>query len=147
MKIIELYRESDKEAFLDQPLRYRFSISIEPHNHRIVLLREYFRAGFHAGEEDDEFYFDNEHRDSDTHYRCSFMTQKINNKKYHKKKEIELINKFYDKCGESIKTLEKRLIDETKRVNENINMYNGILKKFEYIKREDKLKKLKKKLK
>ena len=57
--------------------------------------------------------------------------------------ELKLINIFYDGCGKSIKILEKKLKDETKNINYHINMYNDISKKFEYIKRGDKIKKLK----
>jgi hypothetical protein len=145
MKVVEEYRESIN-SFEHEPIRYRASISIEPHNKRILLLRELFRVGFLRGEENDKFYIDNEYQQKDTLYRCSFITQNMD-KKYHKEMEIKLMNIFYDGCGKSIKILEKKLKDETKNIKYHINMYNDLLNTFEYVKRGDKLKKLKNKLK
>jgi hypothetical protein len=145
MKLI-VKETNDTKAFRDMPISYRVSLEI---NRDIVTLeREYFRCGFNDGEQYDDFYFDNEWsgRQGRPLYRCTFITKRIDDKKYLMEKEQEMIKLFYDKCAKSKKNLQKELILKTKELNDNINNYDDILNYLEYTQRGKKLKKLKNKL-
>ena len=143
---LKIEEKSDTSEFRRMPLCYRVSINV--YHGEIVLCREYFRAGFTDGESYDKFYTDNEMswKRGSSMSRCTFITKNIDDKKYLKRKENELIKIFLEKCGDNIEMLKKQLIEETKRKNRDINNYNDILNHFEYLKRGDKLRKIKDKL-
>jgi len=146
MKLV-IKETSDTQTFRGMPISYR--VSLEINRDVVTLEREYFRVGFSDGEQYDKFYFDNEWcgRQGNPLHRCTFITKKIDDKKYLMKKEEELIKLFYKKCTKTKKDLEKKLIEKTKNLNDSINNYDDILNYFEYTQRGEKLKKLKKKMK
>ncbi|MFA5586461.1 MAG: hypothetical protein WDA02_07960 [Saccharofermentanales bacterium] len=110
---------------------------------KIILTREYFRVGFRDGESWDKFYFDNNYSYNKTDLTyATFITRKINNGEYLKKKEIELINRFYDKLFETKNNTIKELLRQQKRLNSKINMYDNTMKFLEKYKRKDKILKI-----
>lgn len=145
MKLI-IRETSDTKPFMDMPVSYRVSLKVD--RGTVTLERQYFRCGFSDGEQYDDFYFDNEWcgRQGSPLYRCTFITKRIDDKKYLMEKENELIRLFYDRCEKSKKNLEKELKKKTKELNDNINNYGDILSHFEYTQRGKKLKRLKDKL-
>jgi hypothetical protein len=143
---LEIKETNDTGTFRSMPISYRVSLGIN--RGAVILKREYFRAGFSDGEQFDDFYFDNEWcgRQSNPLNRCTFITRKIDDKKYLMEKETEMINLFYEKCAKSKKNLERELRKTTKELNDNINNFEDILNYFEYTQRGKKLKKLKSKI-
>lgn len=124
------------------PLCYRVSLAVS--HGEVVLTREFFHTGFHDGESFDNFYFNNENNwnEGNVLTYCTFLTKNVLDKEYHIKKELELIKLFHEKCGKSKAMLERNLINTTKRINRDIKDFEDIINHFEYINREDKLKKL-----
>jgi len=133
--------KSDLDSFKDEPISYRISLNL--YSDKIILTREYFRVGFRDGESWDKFYFDNNYSYNKTDLTYStFITRKINNEEYLKKKEIELINRFYDKLFETKNNTIKELLRQQKRLNSKINMYDNTMKFLEKYKRKDKILKI-----
>lgn len=86
--------KSHLDSFINEPISYRISLNL--YGDKIILTREYFKVGFRDGESWDKFYFDNNYSYNKTDLTyATFITRKINNEEYLKKKEIELINRFY----------------------------------------------------
>lgn len=136
----------DTDSFKNMPISYRVSLKIIKNT--VVLKREYFRVGFNSGEQYDNFYFDNEWsgKQNEPLERCTFITKRIDDKKYLMEKEKDLIKLFYEKCTKSRDLLKNQLIQKTKNLNDSINNYNDILDYFEYTQRDKKLKKIKYKI-
>ena len=133
--------KSDLDSFKDEPISYRISLNL--YSDKIILTREYFRVGFRDGESWDKFYFDNNYSYNKTDLTyATFITRKINNGEYLKKKEIELINRFYDKLFETKNNTIKELLRQQKRLNSKINMYDNTMKFLEKYKRKDKILKI-----
>lgn len=143
---LEIKETIDTNSFRDMPISYRVSLVID--RNTVTLHREYFRVGFSDGEQYDDFYFDNEWcgRQGNPLHRCTFITKKIDDKKYLMEKEEEMIKLFYKKCTKTKLHLEKKLKETTKELNNSINNYDDILNYFEYTQRGEKLKKLKSKI-
>ncbi len=139
---LTIVETDDREEFQGRPLCYRVSLRVG--HDEVTLTREFFRAGFHDGEEFNKFYFNNENNwnSKNTLTYCTFLTKNVSNKKYLAKKELELIKLFHERCGRSKAMLEKKLKDKIKKINQEINDYENIINHFEYINREDKLRKL-----
>jgi len=133
--------KSDLDSFKNEPISYRISLNL--YSDKIILTREYFRVGFRDGESWDKFYFDNNYSYNKTDLTyATFITRKINNGEYLKKKEIELINRFYDKLFETKNNTIKELLRQQKRLNSKINMYDNTMKFLEKYKRKDKILKI-----
>jgi len=133
--------KSDLDSFKDEPISYRISLNL--YSDKIILTREYFRVGFRDGESWDKFYFDNNYSYNKTDLTyATFITRKINKEEYLKKKEIELINRFYDKLFETKNNTIKELLRQQKRLNSKINMYDNTMKFLEKYKRKDKILKI-----
>ena len=143
---VEIVEVSDTRDFMNMPISYRVEIKV--YRDTITIKRQYFRVGFSDGEQYDDFYFDNDWcgRQSSPVSRCTFITKKIEDKKYLQQKENELIEKFYRKCIKSKELIKKELREVTKKLNDDLITYDNILNHFEYLNRGDKLKKLKNKL-
>ncbi len=133
----------DNGNFHNEPLSYRVSLRLEKDT--ILLTREYFRIGFHFGESWDDFYFncDNNWDYSKTNLSyATFMTRKLNDKTYLQNKELELINKFYDKLIKTKQLTVKELISEQKKLNNKINSYEKVINFLDKYKRKDKILKI-----
>jgi hypothetical protein len=142
MKLKEIYVD-DSKPFGDQRLWYRVSLTID--EEKVLLKREHFRSGFYSGEQDDHFYFNTDYPQSNGDFfrYCSFMTSKLDDEEYLKRKEEELIKLFYDKCNKNITISQERLRKEEIKYNKRIDNYKDIINHFEYCKRGDKIKKIK----
>ena len=133
--------KSHLDSFINEPISYRISLNL--YGDKIILTREYFKVGFRDGESWDKFYFDNNYSYNKTDLTyATFITRKINNEEYLKKKEIELINRFYDKLFETKNNTIKELLRQQKRLNSKINMYDNTMKFLEKYKRKDKILKI-----
>lgn len=133
--------KSDLDSFKHEPTSYRISLELD--NNRIILTREYFKVGFRDGESWDKFYFNNNYSYNITDLTyATFITRKLDNEEYLKKKEIELINRFYDKLFETKNNTIKELLRQQKRLNSKINMYDNTIKFLEKYKRNDKILKI-----
>lgn len=145
MKLV-IKETSDTGTFRDMPISYRVSLEID--RNTVTLHREYFRVGFSDGEQYDDFYFDNEWcgRQGNPLHRCTFITKKVDDKKYLMEKEEEMIKIFYKKCTKTKIDLEKKLRKTTKELNDSINNYDDIINYFEYTQRGDKIKRIKERI-
>jgi len=134
---------SDIDRFKNEPISYRVSISIGTDNN-IILTREYFRVGFNDGESWNKFYFncDSYSYGKTNLTRASFITRKIDDKQYLQNKELELINKFYDKLIETKNLTIKEFLETQKRINNKISLYDNMINFFDKYKRKDKILKI-----
>lgn len=143
MKLVVKNIKDSDSGFRHEPLSYRVSLRLE--NNNIVLTREYFRVGFHDGEKWDGFYFDcdNNYGYGETNLNyATFMTRKLDDKLYLQQKELELIDKFYDKLIITKNKTIKKLKSEQKRYEDKINNYDITINFLDKYKRKDKILKI-----
>jgi hypothetical protein len=128
----------DNGNFPNEPLSYRVSLRLEKDT--ILLTRQYFKVGIATGESWDDFYFncDNYYVTTNLSY-ATFMTRKLDDKTYLQNKELELINKFYDKLIKTKQLTVKELISEQIRLNNKINSYGEVINFLDKYKRRDKI--------
>ena len=129
------------------PLSYRVSLKLERINtniHIIYLTREYFVHGYIDGEGHNKYYFNNRkvyYEGGSLHY-ASFITRDIDNEELKQEAEEILLREFQKECLVHKNLIKKKLDEEIKEVNDNINLYENLYNFFDGYKRSEKIKKI-----
>ena len=146
MHKIKIIEKSDTEPFNSMPLSYRVTIgtNIGDSKRTITITRQFFRAGFHDGEDYGKFFFNMNRWDSKEGItRASFLSKKVKDTEYLKRKEEELIKIFVEKCAISAEIVDTKLKKETIRLIRRKNDYIATINELDQYFRSEKIQKIK----
>jgi hypothetical protein len=123
--IFEDHRNDESADYWSNQLPLGYRVSIRLDQKKVILKREYFYAGYHDGEIEDDFYFDNEvpwRISQIAIYSGSIFTRNFDTN-YLKMIEDELIHKFYEKIIETQKNYKTFLKEKKKEIKKDIKKY------------------------
>ena len=121
-----------------------FSDNIGNSKKPITITRQFFRAGFHDGEDYGKFFFNIRRWDSKEGItRASFLSKKVKDVEYLRRKEEELIKIFVEKCVISAEIVDTKLKKETIRLTRRKDDYIAAVDELDQYFRSEKIQKIK----
>jgi len=130
IKIIKKDSTKKSDGFLSESKSYRVSIKFNERDQEIIITREFYRVGFRDGERWDEIFLDYKlawRSEQLGIYCASIMTKYVDDKKYLRKIEKDLIESYYKNCFNSITNIEKELKKQTKSLRNQKSNYEDVI--------------------